>query len=117
MIVNARILVHSKEVGDAAVGWTFLSNHAHVLVVVARTPDLRVREIAEQVGITERATLRILAELEEAGVITRERLGRCTQYRIHGEAPLRHPLEARHCVGELVQWLGPIEPPRRRKRA
>lgn len=82
--------------------WTFLSNHTHVLVCLAADGDLTVRDIAARVGITERAVLRIVAELEQAGVLTREREGRRNRYRIDLQAPLRHPLEA-HCrIGELL---------------
>jgi DNA-binding IclR family transcriptional regulator len=82
--------------------WTFLTNHAHVLVCLMADPDLRVRDIADQVGITERAALRILHELEDADVIVRHREGRRTHYEIHGECPLRHPIEEACSVGELL---------------
>ena len=87
---------------DTAATWTFLSNHGHVLVCIVRDPNVRVREIALAVGITERAVLRILNELEEAGVIIRTRQGRRTHYEVNDRLPLRHPLEAGHSVGELV---------------
>ncbi len=90
-------------------GWTFLSNHAHVLVMVARDPHVRVREIASGVGITERAVMRILGELEEAGVISRERQGRRTEYHVHPDRQLRHPLEADHTVRELLSLLVGVE--------
>ena len=83
--------------------WTFLSNHGHVLLCVARDPNIRVREIAQAVGITERAVHRILGELEEAGVIARRREGRRTRYEVDGDLPLRHPIEADHSVGELLR--------------
>jgi len=90
----------TEPAGDAR--WTFLSNHTHVLVCLAADGDLTVRDIAARVGITERAVLRIVAELEQAGVLTREREGRRNRYRIDLEARLRHPLEA-HCrIGELL---------------
>ncbi|NDK31149.1 helix-turn-helix transcriptional regulator [Nesterenkonia haasae] len=85
--------------------WTFLTNHAHVLICVSRDPGLRVREIAQEVGITERAAQRILAELIEAGYLDRERDGRRNRYRVHPELPLRHPLERHHRVGELLTAL------------
>lgn len=94
--------------GGPKPSWTFLSNHAHVLVVIGRNPNLRVREIAELVGVTERAALRILGELDSAGAISRERHGRRSTYSIHPECPLRHPLETEHTVGELVSLLAPI---------
>lgn len=85
--------------------WTFLSNFAHVLVCIAQDPDLTLREIAERVGITERATHRLVAELESAGVITRERTGRRNHYEIDLTAPMRHPLEADKTVGDLLSAL------------
>jgi DNA-binding MarR family transcriptional regulator len=92
-----------KDAGGAT--WTFLSNHTHVLVCLAADGDQTVRDIAQKVGITERAVLRILAELEEGGVLERERDGRRNRYRIHPEARLRHPLEA-HCrIGELLAMI------------
>ena len=98
---------------DAAHDWTFLSNHAHVLLALASDPDLLVREIADRVGITERAVQNILADLEEEGLVTRERVGRRNHYRLHLNHPLRHPLEAHRRVSELVDFLSPA---RRRAR-
>lgn len=89
----------------AAASWTFLSNHAHVLLCVARDPDARVRDMAEAVGITERAVQRILGELVEAGVLVRQRVGRRNHYEIEGSTPLRHPLESSHTVSELLETL------------
>ncbi|MDH3652782.1 MAG: winged helix-turn-helix domain-containing protein [Myxococcales bacterium] len=83
--------------------WTFLSNHGHVLVCIARDSNVRVREIAQAVGVTERAVQRILRELEEAKVIVRTRQGRRTHYEVNEGEPLRHPIEAEHSVGELVR--------------
>jgi len=89
-------------VSDAG-GWTFLSNHTHVLVCLARDPGQVLRKVAQQVGITERAVQRIVAELEAGGVVQRERLGRRNRYALNLDVPLRHPLE-RHCtVGELLR--------------
>ena len=88
-------------------GWTFLSNHTHVLVCLARNPDQVLREVAQQVGITERAVQRIVAELEAGGVVRRQRQGRRNRYALNLNAPLRHPLE-RHCtVGELLRSVTP----------
>ena len=94
--------------GDAAPGgdWTFLTNHSHVLICLAADPEARLRDVAEQVGITERAVQRIVAELEAAGVIERRREGRRNRYALHRELPLRHPLEAHHTVGELLRLGG-----------
>lgn len=86
--------------------WTFLTNHAHVLLCLARDPELRLRDLAEQVGITERAVGTILTELEAAGVITVVRQGRRNTYRVHGRARLRHPVEAHRSVGDLIALVG-----------
>ncbi|MCH9688810.1 MAG: winged helix-turn-helix domain-containing protein [Deltaproteobacteria bacterium] len=85
--------------------WTFLSNYAHVLVCIARDPDLTVREIADHVGITERATHRLVTELEAAGVATRHREGRRNHYEVDVTMPLRHPLEHQRTVGDLLVAL------------
>jgi len=86
--------------------WTFLTNHAHVLVLLDRDPDMRMRDLADQVGITERATQRIITELVDSGYLTRERQGRRNSYTLHHDQPLRHPLESRHTVGELLAAVG-----------
>ena len=89
-----------------ATSWTFLTNHAHVLLCLAATPESRVRDVAVRVGITERAVLRILHELEEAGYVSRERTGRRTHYRLDLGRPMRHPVERSRLVGDLVDALG-----------
>ncbi|MGI8808626.1 MAG: helix-turn-helix domain-containing protein [Acidimicrobiales bacterium] len=81
--------------------WAFLTNHAHVLLCVAREPDTRLRHIAECVGITERATHRIMTDLIEAGYLTKHRLGRRSYYEVHPELPLGVPFEGDYQVGEL----------------
>jgi predicted ArsR family transcriptional regulator len=85
--------------------WTFLSNHAHALICLARDGDCRVRDLALRIGITERAVQRILADLEAAGYLVRERHGRRNHHRLVLDRPMRHPLEASHTVGELVSAL------------
>ncbi len=90
--------------------WTFLTNHTHVLLCVARDPGARLRDVAEVVGITERAAQRIVAELEEAGYLTRSRDGRRNRYEVHPDVPLRHPLEREHAVGEILDVLRPHAP-------
>jgi predicted transcriptional regulator len=74
--------------------WTFLTNHARVLICVARNPEIRMRDIAAQIGITERAAQLIIADLEEAGYLTRTRVGRRNTYKIDRGRPFRHPAEA-----------------------
>ena len=91
--------------------WEFLTNHAHVLLCVAREPDTRLRHIADCVGITERATHRIISDLVEAGYLTRHRLGRRSYYEVHPELPLRHPLEGTHQVAEVFGPLLRPDPP------
>ncbi len=86
--------------------WTFLSNHGHVLICISEDSGIRGRDIAERVGITERAAQSIVADLVEAGYVTRNRVGRRNHYEIHPEAPLRHPVEAEHSIGELLVALG-----------
>ena len=82
--------------------WTFLSNHAHVLVCLALDPGARLRDVAAEVGITERAVQGIVGDLEAAGIIVRQRQGRRNCYRLRLEAPLRHPLEAHRPVRALL---------------
>lgn len=82
--------------------WTFLSNHGHVLVCLALDPNARLRDVASQVGITERAVQKIVGDLEEAGVLVRQRSGRRNSYHLNGNAPLRHALEAHRTVGALL---------------
>jgi len=88
--------------------WTFLSNHAHVLICLATDGDCRVRDLAARVGITERATQRILADLEAAGYLTRERHGRRTHHRLVLDQPMRHPVEQGHAVRDLVEALAAV---------
>ncbi len=87
------------------VDWTFLTNHAHVLLAIASNPTLRLRDIAAIVGITERTIMGILSDLEEAGYIKREKVGRRNQYVLDRSRPLRHPREAHHQVGELLEAI------------
>lgn len=82
--------------------WTFLTNHAHVLITLHRNPELRQRDIAYAVGITVGAVQKILHELEEAGFVTRERVGRRNRYEVNSDIPLRHPLENDHSVSDLL---------------
>ena len=83
--------------------WTFLTNHAHVLIALDRNPDLRQRDISHAVGITVGAVQKILHELEDAGYVTRQRVGRRNHYEINAEISLRHPLENGHSVKDLLQ--------------
>lgn len=93
--------------------WTFLTNHAHVLLCVARDPGMRLRDVADAVGITERAAQRIVADLVEAGHLERTREGRRNRYRVNPDVPLRHSMNRDHAVGELLQVFGVQSAPAR----
>ena len=80
--------------------WAFLTNHSHVLICLHRAPDLRLRDVALHVGVTERAVQRIVQELEDARVLERRRSGRRNSYRIALSRPLRHPIESHHMAGD-----------------
>ena len=90
--------------------WTFLSNHAHVLLLIARDPDVKLRDVALRVGITERAVQRIVADLEAAHYLERSRTGRRNHYQVHAELPLRHPIESHTEVGALLNLILKTEP-------
>ncbi|MDQ1124124.1 helix-turn-helix transcriptional regulator [Microbacterium trichothecenolyticum] len=90
-------------------GWTFLTNHAHVLLCVAANPEILLRDVATLVGVTERAAQRIVGELEEEGYLTRERVGRRNTYRLNPDRPLRHPLDRGHHIGELLDAFSRVE--------
>lgn len=81
--------------------WGFVTNHAYVLRLLAREPSLTLRSVADRIGITERAVQRIVAELEEAGYLSREREGRRNRYAVR-EGRLRHPLDAELPLPELL---------------
>ena len=86
-------------------GWRFLTNHTQVLLCIARDPDVRLRDIATRVGITERAAQRILVDLVEAGAVQRERRGRRNRYIVNEKARMRHPAQDGQEVGELIELL------------
>jgi hypothetical protein len=95
------------------VDWTFLSNHAHVLICIAQEPEVRLREVAARVGITERAVQRIVADLEEGGYLSHTRRGRRNYYELHADQPFRHPVAAHRDVSLLLYLiLGPALPNR-----
>jgi DNA-binding IclR family transcriptional regulator len=85
--------------------WRFLSNHTQVLLLLHRDPNARFRDIAEHVGITERAAQRIVADLIESGYVESERVGRRNHYRINTDIAMRHPAQEGHEVGELLKLL------------
>lgn len=85
--------------------WTVFSNHGHVLVCLANNHEARLRDVAAQVGITERAVQKIVHELEQGGLISISKRGRCNRYDIKTRKNLRHPLQAQCTVGELLKAL------------
>jgi predicted ArsR family transcriptional regulator len=85
--------------------WHFLTNHAQVLLCIERNPEARLRDIAGIVGITERATQRIVSDLVEAGYVTRERAGRRNRYALDRNVRMRHPSQFNHEIGELLDLL------------
>jgi len=89
--------------GEAA--WSFLSNHSHVLLSLARDPTQRLRDVAHDVGITERAVQKIVADLERDGAITRLREGRRNRYEIHPRVALHHRIESHCTVGDLMRMV------------
>jgi len=90
---------------DDGTTWTFLTNHAHVLLAITAEPDLRLRDLAERIGITERAAQRIVTELKDAGYLDARRVGRRNEYKVNRNRPMRHPAERRHKVGQLLKVL------------
>ena len=89
--------------------WRFLSNHTQVLLSLQRDPNARLRDIALQVGITERAAQRIVADLIESGYVESERVGRRNHYRINTDIAMRHPAQEGHDIGELLDLLQPTK--------
>lgn len=90
---------------DSNSDWTFLTNHAHVLFCLAQDSEIRLRDVADLVGITERAVQRIVTELEDGGYITRQRNGRRNSYVVHPHRPLRHKIESHRQVKDLLALI------------
>jgi len=95
----------SDQVTTKRAGWTFLTNHSHVLICLALQPDMLLREVAQKVGITERAVQKIVLELEEGQVLTRTRVGRRNHYTIIEGRSLRHPVEGHRRVKDLLDMV------------
>ncbi len=95
----------AKNSATAPTGFTFLTNHAHVLLLISRNGDIRMREMSITVGITERAVQRIVEELSIAGYLVVSRVGRRNHYQVVLELPLRHPVEADRSIGDLIQLI------------
>jgi DNA-binding MarR family transcriptional regulator len=90
----------------ASTGWTFLTNHTHVLVCLSQNEDITLREVAARVGITERAVHAIVSALEDEGVLTRTREGQRNRYKLNRGYRLRHSLESHRKIGELLDLIG-----------
>lgn len=86
-------------------GWTFLTNHAHVLFCIAQDPEIRLRDVAIRVGITERAVQRIVTDLEAAGYLVVSKEGRRNRYQVNREQKLRHPIERHRTVAALIELV------------
>ena len=90
--------------------WRFVTSHTNVLLCIARNPEIRIRDVADLVGITERAAQRIIADLVEAGYVERKRVGRRNHYLVKTDLRMRHPLQQTHEIGQLLDLLlGPTE--------
>jgi predicted transcriptional regulator len=92
------------------VGWTFLTNHGHVLVCLAGDPQARIRDIAARVGITERAVQLILRDLEDGGYVRKQRVGRRNEYTVVGRGRFRHPLESHLRISDFTDLLDEHRP-------
>ncbi|MFF9915326.1 helix-turn-helix transcriptional regulator [Streptomyces sp. NPDC013457] len=90
--------------------WTFLTNHARVLLAISRDPGVRLRDVAESCGVTERTVQAIVADLEGAGYLTRARDGRRNRYTLVPGAVFRHPAEAGQEIGGLLELLADPQP-------
>ena len=107
MAAAKRTAVSNKEEAPAGgPAWTFLTNHAHVLICIAEDPNTRIRDLAQRVGITERAVQKIIAEREANGYLTHVRDGRRNVYRVSSNQPLRHPVERHRNVAALIALVG-----------
>jgi DNA-binding transcriptional ArsR family regulator len=96
---------------DGERAWTLLTNHGRVLLLIARAPDVRIRDLAVAAGITERAVQMIVTDLEHAGYVVKERVGRRNAYTINRDQPFRHRAESDHLVGELIDLFSAPAPP------
>lgn len=86
--------------------WTFLTNHGHVFLCIAADPSIRLKDVAQKVGITERSAQRIVTDLIAEGYLSQTKNGRRNEYVVHPDLPLRHPLERESEVGTLLSILG-----------
>lgn len=105
---NTRFLILSSVMER----WTFLTNHSHVLVCIARDPEIRLRDVAVLVGITERAAQRIVADLIEGGYLSTTKVGRRNRYEVHADLPFRHPIESHSSIRALLELIAEPHPVR-----
>jgi len=113
MTLDTRQTIHDKKIMSSTdqPTWTFLSNHAQVLLCITNDPDIRIRDIAQNVGITERAAARIVNDLVTAGYLDRIKIGRRNHYRLNGEVQMRHAAQAGHQISELLTTFQSPTPP------
>ena len=99
---------------DRSERWTFLTNHGHAFICLARDPTLRLRDVAAMLGVTERTAQTIVNDLAGSGYLERTRVGNRSRYVVRHDLPFRHPVERDHAVGDLVDLLatGPEPPPK-----
>jgi len=97
--------------------WTFFSNHGHVLVCLARDSEARLRDVAAQVGITERAVQKIVRDLQDGDYLEVSKHGRRNRYRINNRKALRHPLQSGSTVGQLINLVTKAQAPRQKPAA
>jgi DNA-binding MarR family transcriptional regulator len=105
MTDDSKTQQHPLQPAGGPHNWTFLTNHAHVLLCLSKEHHDTLREVAQCVGITERAVQRIVADLESANIITRTRDGRRNTYKVNPNVALRHDLEAHKTVGDLMKMV------------
>ncbi|MCP4788325.1 MAG: winged helix-turn-helix transcriptional regulator [Fuerstiella sp.] len=101
----ARAAASGRGSAESLTRWTFMTNHAHVLAVLHSDPQLVLRQVAIEVGITERAVQRIVQDLEDGGFIRREKVGRQNRYHVLTNQSLRHPIEAHRKIGDLLKLI------------
>jgi len=90
--------------------WSFLTNHARVLICIASDPDIRLRDVALKLGLTERGVYQVVVELVEGGYVVKERVGRRNRYHLHDNLPIGDPTTRERTIGELLDLLmGPTE--------
>lgn len=108
-MINKKVTKSSPKVDSAKSSsegtWTIFTNHAHVMILLAQSPEMVLREVALKVGITERAVQKIVADLEETGFIQKEKVGRSNHYKLILDKPLRHPIESHKTVKEVITLI------------